>query len=290
MAKEKNKLKPVNAPAYRYWSALYMSFFSPRIYVDAGKRWRGFGVLYLLLVVFICAIPLSLKISGEFNKAFNQQLMEPLLKLPTIYIQNGELVFDKPMPYEIRNDKNQVVIVIDSTGKVDKFSEEYPYLNILINKNVINFKLPTPALFGINEQEVARGVSIVQPFEKGANMVFDGKKIVKDNAISGLKYASQLMIYPIVVSVLFGVLAVILLVIAFLGQVFARIFFSFAVTFPQSSRLMMIAATPMILVLSISLTLNVIFPGFGIILLALLALYYSFAIRSLRAESKMVVK
>ena len=42
--KIKNKLKLIDAPVYRYWDALYMSFYSRRLYVDVGKRWRGLGI------------------------------------------------------------------------------------------------------------------------------------------------------------------------------------------------------------------------------------------------------
>ncbi len=53
VSKIKNKLKPIDAPAYGYWKALYMSFYSTRLYVDVGKRWRGIGLLYLLFFVVV---------------------------------------------------------------------------------------------------------------------------------------------------------------------------------------------------------------------------------------------
>ena len=37
--------------------ALVLSFFSPALYRDVALQWRGIGVLYLLLVATICAIP-----------------------------------------------------------------------------------------------------------------------------------------------------------------------------------------------------------------------------------------
>lgn len=289
MAKAKNRLKPIDAPVYSYWLALYLSFYSRLLYVDVGKRWKGIGILYLLLVVAICAIPFSLKMSFEFNKSFNEQLIEPLLQLPTIYIQNGEVSFDRPMPYVIKNDKGEEVIIIDTTGAVTEITDAYPHLNILINKDVIYFKLPTPQVMGISDERINKGASIVQPLEKGTNMVFDGKKIVQDNTISGLKYASQLMIYPMVVAILYSMYFIVLLVAAFLGQVFSRIFFSFPLTFKQSSRLLMVASTPMQVGLIIFLTLNLMFPGFGFILLFLLVTYFCFAIYSLRAESRHLV-
>ena len=101
----------------------------------------------------VLSIPFTLRMSLVFNQSFNQQIIDPLLQIPTFYVQNGEVSFDKPMPYLIKNKKGQVVLIIDTTGKVDDFTEQYPYLSILINKNIIYFKIPTPQLFnGVTQQ------------------------------------------------------------------------------------------------------------------------------------------
>ncbi|MCL9683689.1 DUF1189 family protein [Legionella maioricensis] len=285
MAKAKNKLKLIDAPVYRYWEALYMSFYSRRLYVDVGKRWRGLGILYLLLAIAVLSIPFAVRMSINLNQSFNDQIIEPLLLLPPVYVQNGKASLDKPMPYLVKNKKNQVVLIVDTTGKIDKFGPEYPYLNILINKDKIYFKIPTPQLFGSNTTELNPGVPLSQSFGEGTNFVFSGKKIVEENNMMGLKYASELMIYPIVVAMFYSMFVVIFLVLAFLGQVFSNIFFSFKISFMQSSRLFLVATTPMLLVLMSLLTLDAIFPGLGFILLVLITLYFSFAVYSLKAES-----
>jgi hypothetical protein len=285
VAKAKNKLKPIDASVYRYWEALFLSFYSTRLYVDVGKRWRGFGLLYLLLVIVILAIPFSLRMSANFSDSFNQQVLEPLAQIPTIYVQNGEASFDKPMPYLIKNKKNQVVAIVDTSGRVETFSDKYPYLTVLLTKEKIAFRMPTPQLFGIKEQ-LPSGEPMVQNFNKGVNLIFDGKKIIADNTISQLKLVSEFMIYPIVIAILFSILLVVLLVLGFLGQVFARIFFSFHITFMQGSRLLMVSSTPMLLLLITLLTTNLIFPGVGIILVAVLISYFCLALYSLRSESK----
>src|SRR5476651_2545843 len=61
VAKEKNKLKLIDAPVYGYWKALYMSFYSRRLYVDIGKRWHGFGLVYLLLAIAVLSLPFALR-------------------------------------------------------------------------------------------------------------------------------------------------------------------------------------------------------------------------------------
>ena len=289
VAKTKNKLKLIDAPVYHYWEALYMSFYSRRLYVDVGKRWSGLGLIYLLLAITILSIPFAIRMGISFNQSYNEQIVEPLLQVPTVYVQNGEVSFDKPMPYLIKNKKDQVVLIIDTTGKVNSYTKEYPYLSILINKNMISFKIPTPQIFNAVTEEPNPSVPLSQTFKKGDNFVFDGNKIVEENSISGFKYASQAMIYPIVISILYSIFVVLFLVLAFLGQVFASIFFSFKISFMQSSRLFLVATTPMLFALITMLTLNSIFPGFGFILIAIMAVYFSFALYSFRAESRQVV-
>ena len=289
MSKEKNKLKPIDTPVYRYWSALYKSFYSRLLYVDVGKRWRGLGIFYLLLAIAVFSIPFALRMSISLNQSFKEQITDPLSKIPVFYIQNGEVSFDKPMPYLIKNDHGQVVVVVDTTGKINDFPSEYPYLTVLINKNKISLRAPKLKLFNMTETKPTKGSPLVQDFDKGTNMVFDGKKIAEENAIKNLKYFSQFMIYPMIVAMFFSIFIVTFLVLAFLGQVFSNVFFSFSVAFAQSSRLLAVAGTPMLFLLFLMLTFNSIFQGSGYILLALLIVYYSFALSSLRAESRRMV-
>lgn len=288
VSKEK-QLKPIDKPVYGYFSALYKSFYSRRLYVDVGKRWKGFGIVYLLLALSILTIPFFIRMSFSLNQTFQEQITEPLLQIPVFYIQNGKVNFDKPMPYLIKNKKNQVAVVIDTTGKVNEFTDVYPYMSILINKDRISLRIPSPELFNLAQQTPSKGTPIVQPFSEGSNLVFNGRDLVEQNSVLGLKYASQAMLYPILVGMFFSIFIVFFLVFALLGQTFSGIFFSFKVTFATSCRLLIVAGTPMLLLLLLMLTLNTVFQGLGVVLFFLLTAYYSFALHALRAESRQVV-
>mgnify|MGYP000744652103 CR=1 FL=1 len=138
MSKE-NTLKSVDTPSYSYWSALYLSFYSQHLYVDVGKRWRGIAFFYLLLAIAICSIPFVIRMNLSFNDAFKEQLIKPLEEIPVFYIQDGHVVFDKPMPYLVKDNRGQVVAIVDTTGKINDFSK-YPSLTILVNKDKISLK------------------------------------------------------------------------------------------------------------------------------------------------------
>ncbi len=288
MAKRKTNLKPINAPIYRIWQALYLCFYSMRLYIDVGKRWTGYGIRYLFLMIAVWSIPMAVKMGIDFNRIFNQQLVEPLLIIPTIYIQNGEANFDKPMPYLIKNKQGEVVLIVDTTGKVNDFSSAYPKLTVLINKDKVSFRMPILPLLG-KATKNDHNKPLVQYFNKGDNLVFDGKKIVEQNSFGQWKIVAQLMVYPVVFSIFFGMFLFMFLVFGFLGQLFTRIFFSFNITVKTSCRLFMVAVTPMMFTLLIMELAKFLFPGFGFLLVIVLIAYYSFAVFSFISESKRMV-
>ncbi|MGL5742731.1 MAG: DUF1189 family protein [Legionella sp.] len=289
MAKQKNKLQPIDTPVYNYWSALYKSFYSRRLYVDVGKRWRGFGVLYLVLALAIFSIPFALRLVMDFNVMYQEQIIEPLQKIPLLYVQNGAVLFDKSMPYLIKNDKGKVIIIIDTTGKVNDF-RHYPDLTTLINKNRILLKVPNPRPIKIMQIKADNASKpLVQTFDKEANFVFDGKKFAQEQSITYLKYFADILIYPMAIASFFSIFIVFFIVLGVLGEVFSSVFFSFKIKFKTSCHLLTVAGTPMLFVTMIFLTSNTIFPGLGVILFSLLIAYYSYAIYSLKAESKQVV-
>lgn len=289
MDKSRDQLKLLEAPVYGYWKALYLSFYSPSLYVDVGKRWFGFGILYFLLAVAVYSLPLTVKMNISFIKTFNEQLLDPVSLIPKIEVRDGIVVFDKPMPYLIKNDKNQVVVIIDTTGKVTQFTKKYPDLSILINKNIIYFKVPTPKVLYAAKLSDDSGVPLSQTLTKGTNFVFDGKTIIEQNNMLQFKYATQALIYPTIVILVFSMFVILFIVFAFLGQLFSNIFFSYQLSFKQSCRLFFVSSTPMLLALMMVLTFDLIFTGIGFILLVLLSLYFSLAIYSLKADSRSLV-
>lgn len=285
-----NELKPIDAPVFSYWRALYHAFYSRQLYVDVGKRWRGFGFLYLLLVVCLLSVPLATRVAGVYKQDINRQIVEPLLQMPTLYVQNGEISIDKPIPYVIKNKKDQVVLLIDTSDKINSFGQQYPNLTILINKNTISFRLPEMQIFQQQESARGSGTPIVQRLGKEVNTVFNGQQFVESSTIPSLIRVTQWMLYPLIGFVLCAFFAVIFPVIAFMGQIFSSVFFSFQITYKQACRLLIVSATPMILVLMSFLFIDYVFMGMGILLVGILIAYYSFALFSLRAESQQMVK
>lgn len=289
MRKKTKALGLIDRPIFNYWQALYLSCFSSRLYVDVVKRWKGYGVLYLLLVVAIGAIPISVRVLMNFNQFYNEQMIEPIEKLPILYIQNGEVTFDKPMPYLVKNKKDEVVAIVDTKGTVTGMSSSYPQMTLLITANQIIFRPPQLQLLNYKPSQNQGEKIYAQPLHKSNNEVFDGKVWVKTSGVMTLKYVTELLIYPLITAFSITIYAVVMLIFSLLAQVVAQVIFHVKLKYKESCRLFLVASTVQILVTSVMFALNITFPGSGLLYLILLSAYYSYAVISVRRERKQLV-
>ncbi|HHF7350010.1 TPA: DUF1189 family protein [Legionella feeleii] len=289
MTEQKKTLREIDTPFYNYWQALYLSFFSSRLYVDVGKRWKGFGLLYLLLLMFIVSIPFAMRVTSDFNRFINEEMIQPLEQLPSIYIQNGKVSFDKPMPYMVKNKSGQVVLIVDTTGKVQTIDKTYPHLTTLITKNKFMYRFPSPQFFFSKEPVDSESSLFVQTISEQVNEVFDGKRWVKSSGIERVKYLSAAIIYPMVALIFFAMYLVFFLAFALMGQFVAKLFLKLSLGYKQASRLLIVSSTPQIVLLLFMLTMGWLFNWFGIVLLIVLSIYFTYAIISLKRESHKLV-
>lgn len=288
MTKEK-ALRDVDAPFYNYWQALYLSFFSSRLYVDVAKRWRGLGILYLLLLMAIITFPFALRMTIDFNHYFTKEIIEPLTKLPKLIVQNGKVSLDKPMPYLIKNDQGEVVSIVDTTGTVKTIDSTFPALSTLITRDKFIYRLPPPKFFFVTTEMKDSSPILVQSFSEQMNEVFDGKQWVETSGMERARILSILSIYPTIILMFSVVYLVFFLAFALLAQFLAKLFMKVSLTYKQAYRLLMVSATPQIAVLVLCVTFNWIFFGLGLLLILLLAGYFSFAVLSLKRESNKLV-
>ncbi|WP_131781457.1 DUF1189 family protein [Legionella gresilensis] len=284
MTDAQTPLRDIDKPHYDYFQALYLSFFSNRLYIDVGRRWKGFAIIYLLLLFVITSLPVAVRIILNFNNYFEQQIILPIKNLPPFYIQNGEVTLDKPMPYLVKNKENKVIAAVDTSGTIKQIDSKYPDLAILIVKDGLFYRIPESQ--GLNNVDIK--INKI-PFDKNMNQYFDGAQWLNSSGVHKLKLFSQIIIYPTIVASLFFMYLVILLVLALLGQVIALAIFRYSITYRQAVRLLNVAATPHIVSFMILLALNWLFSGFGLALVAILAFYFCYAVLSLKRDSTKLV-
>jgi hypothetical protein len=290
MKKSKKGLRLINAPVYRYWQALLMAFYSSSLYLDVYKRWRGFGVLYLFLLFSIAVLPLSIAFILKFNHYFESELVFPMQSLPILKIEDGKVVLDKPMPYLIKNPKGEVVSIVDTTGVVKSMTKKYPYLSLLVTQNMIYFRTPEFPFFP-HQPDVQTTQNVYsQSVANQIDQVFDAKESLKPKLLLRLKYMADLLMYPILLSVFFGMFLVPILFFSFFGQLLSTIVFKYQLTFKQACRLYIVASTPQLFLFFILLGTGVSVPYSAILFMSISAAYFSYAVMAVRKDSRQMVR
>lgn len=290
MTKKSKALRPIDTPLFRLWQALYLSFYSARLYVDVFKRWHGFGFFYLLLLLCVLSLPMSIKVGLNFNKFYNDWVIAPTIQIPALLVQNGQLIFDKPMPYLIKNKFGKVVTIVDTTGKISTFTEAYPYLVLLVTEKAVQYRTPSPHLFSDDPMPEFTAAPITQSFSKETNEIFNPKLWLESSNIATIVNMGTVLLYPMMVGALFGFYAVFHLAFGMMAQLVSNVFFHFKLTYKQACRLLAIASTPGLTLFFIFYTLNISFFGLIFIITGLISAYFSFAALAVRRESQMIVR
>lgn len=290
MKKNKQQLKPIDQRLYGYLHALPLSFYSSRLYIDVIKRWRGLGIGYLLFIIAIFTLPVAVRLALDFNVYFKQSIIFPLESLPPLYIQNGQVYLDKPMPYVVKNKNGKPIAVVDTTKTLEEITRSYPSITWFINKDTIHFKPAVPYVYLSTVKSAPDMSTLTETLPKGDNEVFIGKEWLKQSFAFTTLWVVELLIYPIMVIFFYIFFLSMMLMLAFLGQVFAQSLFAVKLRFNESSRILTVSATPAFFVFFLFLTTDYLFAGAGLIAVAILALYFSYAVILIKRERYGLVK
>ncbi|MBA4697049.1 MAG: DUF1189 family protein [Legionella sp.] len=295
--KKNTHIRGIDRPLFSYFQALYLSFFSSKLYVDVGKRWRGLATRYLFLLMAIVSLPLGLAATLNFRHFLDTEIIEPLLQVPPLHVTQGNITIEKPMmPYEIRNQEGEAVIVIDTREKPDVIDKKtYPALTLAITKNAFLFRLPgflqttdasekTTASWSRSEPE-----TIVQKLSPDMTQVIDFKDWLDSRTLRLVEYFLLFLVYPCFLFFLFIINLLLLLPLGLMGQLFSRLFLQFKLSYKQALRLLIVSFTPYAFLGSVLSVTHLKIPAVNIVLLVLWCGYYIFALRSFRSESNKLV-
>lgn len=105
---------------YSRVTALVLSFFSPELYRDVARRWRGIGFLYLVLLLVVSWLPVAAKIQVSFTRFVHHDAARTLAGFPAVTINNGVASIDRPEPYVWRDaDNGEVILYVDTSNAFD---------------------------------------------------------------------------------------------------------------------------------------------------------------------------
>lgn len=289
MRKRNKNIRLIDAPLYHYWQAIYCSFYSSRLYIDVVKRWRGYGFLYLLMMISLVTIPASIRLIYDFDRYFNEEILQPVSMFPLLYVQNGDVVFDKPMPYFIKNKKGEVIDIIDTTGKVTNITSKYPKLVFLMTKNKLYSRLPKLNVF-LNTTDISSEDEVhVSKFDKSMNEVFNAEQWTKSTRTQRAKWFVEVLIYPILVFAIYGLYLVIMPLFGYVAIIFAQVVIKHKLKFKEGLRLFIVTSTPQMFLFGVLFTSGLSFNGSGILQIICMAIYFNCAVLCLKNDSKKMV-
>lgn len=238
----------------------FLAFFSKKLYRDIGQNWKGANFAYLFLLLAICWIPSSLTLREDLIKSLDSNQAHLINQLPDINIENGRVELDQQKPYLIKNRTGQTVAIIDTTGS----------MNYIEDANVM-------ALLTESELIVRRGknqfntldLSQVSEFHLSQDIANQWLQTTR-NALAPLSYGLFLLL-----SYIFAVLA--MLLTAVVGLILSNAMHS-TLKFAAVLRIAVAAATPSILLITVSSALGHSVPGWAYI--AFTFLYLLIGIKS----------
>lgn len=271
--------------ASQYSKALFASFYSSVLYMDVVKDWRGLGMGYLLFLIILGSIPLSERVIVAFNHFYEEGILFPIQSIPLLTIQNGEITYNQHMPYLIKNNKGEVVSIIDTTGTVSEMNQAYPQLTVLITKNKMDFRPPSYKQFlGLAKNNLGNPI-YPRTFDRGLNGQLSGAEWIHSAGFSKLNTLMQILVFPCVTLFYFGVFGVVLLLLSALVQLYSDIFFNLKLPFKASCRLLAVAATPSLVLFFFMRCGNFAVPGMGLVYGVLILSSISYGLYSVKRLS-----
>lgn len=261
---------------YSYLQALWMSFFSDKLYVDVVKRWRGWGACYLLFASFWIAVPVVCSVFYSLEQSYLNILSPALDKLPVLEFNKGKLSL--PAQKNLQKDQvwtgyspqdHQPVIIIDPKGTQDA----YPELSV-----------PLLILHDTARIQVSWGHLNIQPLSLTLVIPADSqgtmdkgfiRHIIAENMVHFISIG-----YSFLFSFIWGVTLPMIFLLVLLGQFVSMFFSVYKMTFLQSMRLSSIVIIPPMLLLSLLVSFGLWHERLLLAALVLALMYYLLGARA----------
>lgn len=287
---KKQAIKPIDSANYRYWQALWRSFFDGNLYVDVYKRWRGFAYGYLAMLMAILALPLSVFALVHLYQGFNNKITKPLAHIPELSVQNG--IVSAPnltMPYKSLDKQGRVLLIIDTRDE-PVLLKDYPDALLLIAKNKVLYRTNVlgSALPGIGDSGVD---SIMEePLSPAMNQIFVGKDWVQNGHLNTLLAMAMLTVYPSIFLLLLSAYSIFIFLFATVGQIVSQTLMSLPLSYQESVRLLSVAATPQCALMGFVLSGVLSIPLSGLFLLGLIGAYFGYAVAVIKRQTRALIR
>lgn len=106
------------APAPSSIRALWLAFYSPHLYREVARRWRGIGALYLLCLLVGCWAAYMLAADFALTHLLEDSVMPIVRQLPPVSIRDGEVSVRQEQPvFILHPESRDILAILDTTGE-----------------------------------------------------------------------------------------------------------------------------------------------------------------------------
>lgn len=244
--------------------AIVHSFFSGDLYRDVARAWRGVGLLYLLLVTLLCAVPVLISMRYGMARMAREGAAPILAQIPPIVLHDGHLSVRAEMPMVIRGDDGRAFAILDTTGQFTSLDSTEARVLVTGTRAFLRRRAGVTEVY-----DLSRVPSFEMDREKAARWVrlFLGWAGV---------VLSPFLIAAIYLGRLLQVVAFALVGMMLAGALGARL------DFAALMRLAAVAFTPVILLDALRQSARIPVPGWWLLSMVLALAWLLFAIRANR--------
>jgi hypothetical protein len=228
---------------YSYINALYYSFYLKSFYQHVARNWKGLRLSYLLFILFLFWIPEMSRMHSEVSEFLSVEAPKYVKQVPVITVSHGKVSIKEQSPYIINTPgKNIPFAIIDTSGQTTSLDKSGAL--VLLTKSQLIIK---------NSSSESRAIDL----DEIEHLIIDQKTLYE--WIETFIAVFPVILFPFVLffSFLYHVIQVLL--IAWIGTVFAKRFHA-ELDFKTLMRLAAVSFTPAIILQTIHAILDIPFP------------------------------
>jgi hypothetical protein len=251
---------------YSCFQAMFMSFYSSRLYRDVAKNWGAGVILYLFILLLISWGVMMFHYQPVITTSFTEGVNKFAPQFPEMTVKDGEISTPENRPYFITDpdNKEEVIAIIDTSGKYVDFSNAPKDAVILVTQTKTYFLDKSK---NVKENTIPKNLTLDVSPEK-----------IKHAVIKFVGW-SWVLLLPALLLGSFAYRLLQALVYAIIGKFFAALS-GVRLTYTEVLKLSMVAVTPSIVLGTLIDWFNLSFPFAWLVCFIVAMGYLIFAIRS----------
>lgn len=233
---------------YNVWQAIFMSFYSKKLYRDVATNWGGFAFLYLLMLVALSVIYWTVVMQTGINQVYAKVTDKFIAQIPVLTVKDGKISTPEKRAYLIKDgDGKEVIAIVDTTGKYKTLNDSKADL-LITETEIISSSSPTQTR--------------IDQMPATMNFVFD--PVVVNSYVKGAFSWAWMLIFPLLVIVVYLYRLIQALFYAVIGRIFGAITRA-GVTYPQTLQIAMVSITPVMVLSAIIDVFRITVPHCGLL-------------------------